>query len=111
MFSDISLFLRTKSTFFYLINKLFGRVWRPLKNLKTLMSKFFLEFCQMIAQKLEILSNDSTKEWFSECVNNKGFGFLENTISQFDFKVVGSSKKLGSLSTANGLLIFLILFV
>ena len=63
---------------------------------------------------LEILSNNVPKEWFSDCVNDKGFGFVVNMISQLDFKVVGFCTCLLKIwqiwSSATGFLVFLTLF-
>ena len=54
VFSNISYFLRTKSTFFTYPTNLFGEVLRPLKNLKILIAKFYhycLKFCEMMPRK------------------------------------------------------------
>ena len=60
------------------------------------------------------MSNDAPKEQFLDCVNDKGFGFVVNIISRFDFKVVGFCtcllKILQFLSSATGCLVFLTLF-
>ena len=50
----------------------------------------------------------------TDCVNDKGFGFMVNMISQFHFKIIGFPrcllKILQFLSSANGLLVFFHLF-
>ena len=35
---------------------------------------------------LKILSEDTTKEWFLDCVDGKGFGFLVNTYISISFQ-------------------------
>ena len=48
---------------------------------------------------------------FSDCVNDEGFAFLQNIMSQFDFKVVWLLLKICQfLSFATGFFVFLTLF-
>ena len=68
VFSNISYSLRTKFTFIYLSFKIVWGVLRALRNLEIQKSKLLLS--------LEILSNDAPKEKFSDCVNDKEFGFV-----------------------------------
>ena len=69
VFSNISYYLRTKFTFIYLSLKF---VWRGFKTPK----KFGNSKKENLLLSLEILSNDAPKEYFSDCVNDKGFGVV-----------------------------------
>ena len=73
-----------------------------------------LHYYTIFVLLLENLSNDAPKEYFSDFVNDKGFAFLVNMISQFDCKVAGFCmcllKILQFLSSATGFLVFLTLF-
>ena len=69
VFSSIPYFIKTKSTFFLLTIQICLEGFETPKKFDNLNK-------QIISLLLAILSNDAPKEWFSDCVNDKCFGFV-----------------------------------